>query len=65
MIRAGLARTRPSYEELHPPFGPGKLYPELTSLRGDVAGVGPPNPVYAGVRAALLGLGLDQDNFGS
>jgi uncharacterized protein (DUF362 family) len=65
MIRAGLARTHPSYAELHPPFGPGKLYPEFAGLLGDSAGAGPANPVYAGVRAALLGLGLDEENFGS
>jgi len=65
MIRAGLAYTHPGYEDLHPPFGPGRVYPELASLLGDSAEAGPANPVYAGVRAALLGLGLDEDNFDS
>ena len=60
MIPVGLARTRPSYEGLVAPFGPGRRYPELASLGGDAEG--DPNPVYAAVRDALRALGLDRDN---
>jgi uncharacterized protein (DUF362 family) len=62
VIPVGLARTRPSYQGLEPPFGPGKAYPELTDLLGEPDG--PPNHVYAAVRAALRGLGLDAEHFG-
>ena len=65
MIRVGLARTAPSYTGLEPPWGPGKAWPELVGLLGDRAGGGPPNPVYAAVRAALFGLGLDRERFGT
>jgi uncharacterized protein (DUF362 family) len=65
MIRAGLGRTRASYDGLEPPFGPGKSYPELVALLGDAAAAGGPNSVYAGVRAALHGMGLDAERFGS
>ncbi|MCG8591151.1 MAG: DUF362 domain-containing protein, partial [Proteobacteria bacterium] len=65
MIRIGLARTQPSYAGLAPPYGPGKAYPELQSLLGEAGGAGPPNPVYAAVRAALFGLGLDAERFGT
>ena len=64
MIRVGLARTEPSYAGLAAPFGPGKVYPELASLLGDANG-SPPNGAYAAVRAALFGLGLDAERFGS
>jgi uncharacterized protein (DUF362 family) len=62
VIPVGLSRTTPSYAGLAPPFGPGKLYAELAEFLGDAA-VGPPNPVYAAVRAALCGLGLDAERF--
>ena len=65
MIRVGLAHTRPGYDGLVPPYGPGRLYPELRSLLGEAAAAGPGNGVYAAVRAALRGLGLDEERFGS
>ncbi|UCE86691.1 MAG: DUF362 domain-containing protein [Deltaproteobacteria bacterium] len=64
MIRVGLARTDATYAGLRPPYGPGRAYPELRDLLGSGAADGPPNPVYAGVRAALRGLGLDASRFG-
>jgi uncharacterized protein (DUF362 family) len=64
VIRVGLARTEPSYAAIRPPYGPGKPWPELERLLGDAAAEGPQNPVYAGVRAALLALGLDAERFG-
>ena len=64
MIRVGFARTEPSYAGIRAPFGPGKPWPELERLLGDAAADGPPNPAYAGVRAALLALGLDAERFG-
>jgi uncharacterized protein (DUF362 family) len=63
MIPVGLARTEPSYAGLAPPWGPGKTYPELVPLLGEGGAVGPFNPAYAGVRAALRGLGLDASAF--
>jgi len=65
LIRVGLARSEPSYAGLAPPWGPGKPYPELLRLLGDAAGEGPSNSAYAGVRAALRALGLDEARFGS
>jgi uncharacterized protein (DUF362 family) len=64
VIRVGLARTEPSYAGIRAPFGPGKPWPELERLLGDAAAEGPQNTVYAGVRAALLALGLDAERFG-
>lgn len=65
MTRVGLARTEKSYRGLQAPWGPGKEYPELRSLLGDSGSGDPPNAAYAGVRAALRGLGLDEARFGS
>jgi uncharacterized protein (DUF362 family) len=65
VIPVGLARTEPSYAGLRAPFGPGKAYPELLALLGDAAAIGLPNPAFAAVRAALLGLGLDAARFGN
>jgi len=65
MIRVGLARTQPSYAGLRPPYGPGKAWPELEPLLGPAAGEGAPSHVYAAVRAALCGAGLDAARFGS
>ena len=65
MIRVGLARTRPSYQGLAPPFHPGAAYPELAPLLGARCGEAPPNTVYAAARAALAALGLDAEHFGS
>ncbi len=64
-IPVGLARTEPSYADLRPPFGPGKAWPELAGLLGEAPAHEPPNHVYAAVRAALRGLGLDTEHFGS
>jgi len=65
MIRVGLARTGSGYGDAAPPYGPQAPYPELRALYGDRLDVGPSNPAYAGVRAALLGLGLDAARFGT
>jgi uncharacterized protein (DUF362 family) len=65
VIRVGVARTDPSYAGIRAPFGPGRPWPELERLLGDAAAQGSQNPVYAGVRAALLALGLDAGRFGS
>ena len=62
MVRVGMARCEPSYDGISAPWGPGKSYPEMDRLLGDSAGVGPYNEVYAAVRAALYGLGLDRDH---
>jgi len=65
VIAAALARTTPSYAGLVPPYGPGVAYPELAALGGGADEPGAtPNGVYAAVRAALRGLGLDADRFG-
>ncbi len=64
MIRVGLARTLPHYRGLAPPYGPGKAWPELAALLGDTGGDGAPNHVYAAVRAALAGAGLDVERLG-
>ena len=64
MIRVGLARTRPDYAGLEPPWGPGKAYPELEALLGPEAASGPANHVYAAVRSALAALGLDAERLG-
>jgi uncharacterized protein (DUF362 family) len=61
--RVGLSRTEPSYRGLSAPWGPGKAYPELAAWLAPDAG--PPNHVYAAVRAALLALGLDESRFGT
>jgi uncharacterized protein (DUF362 family) len=61
MIRVGLARTQPSYAGLLPPFGPGKPFPELAGMLPDSGSA--PNHVYAAVRAAIRGLGLDAEHF--
>jgi uncharacterized protein (DUF362 family) len=60
-IRVGLSRTQPTYTGLEPPFGPGKPFPELVGWL-PVEGAAP-NHVYAAVRAALRGLGLDAERF--
>ncbi len=65
MIRVGLARTEPRYAGLRAPYGPGKVYPELSPLLGEAAGSGPPNSAYAAVRAALFAMGLDRERFGT
>jgi uncharacterized protein (DUF362 family) len=64
LIAASLARTRPSYAALEPPWCPGDAYPEIIALSGEASiGTGA-NPVYSGVRAALRGLELDSERFG-
>jgi uncharacterized protein (DUF362 family) len=64
VIRVALGRSEASYAGLAPPYGPGKAYPELTPLLGEIDGE-PPNHVYAVVRATLFALGLDAGHFGS
>jgi uncharacterized protein (DUF362 family) len=64
VIDVGLCRTNPTYCGLESPFGPGKAYPEISGLLGN-ASDGPPNHVYAAVRAALFALGLDREHFGT
>jgi uncharacterized protein (DUF362 family) len=65
-VRVGLARTRPSYEGLEAPYGPGTAHPELVGWLGTSAELEDvPNPVYAAVRAALFCAGLDAARFGS
>lgn len=63
MIRVGVARTRPSYEGLAPPWAPGEAYPELAVV--GLTSAAEPNLAYAAVRAALHGLGLDRQRFGT
>ncbi len=65
MIRVALARTEPSYAGIRPPYSPGKVYPELAGLLGGLTDATAPNPVYAGVRASLIALGLDEERVGS
>jgi uncharacterized protein (DUF362 family) len=65
VIRVGLARTRPSYQGLVPPWNPGVAWPELAPLLGAHATAGPHNHVYAAVRGALGALGLDAEQLGS
>ena len=65
MTRVGLARCRPGYAGIAAPWGPGKTYPEIEGLLSDHAGDGPFNEVYAAVRDALRGLGLDANRFGT
>ena len=63
MSQVGLGRATPDYRGLAAPFGPGRRYPELSGWLP--AEPGPPNPVYAAVRAALRALGLDAARFGT
>jgi uncharacterized protein (DUF362 family) len=63
VVRVGLARTEPDYAGLTPPFGPGKAYPELAVLGARTSEA--PNHVYAAVREALLGAGLDAAQAGT
>jgi len=65
VIRVGLTRTQPSYAGLTPPYHPGKCFPELDTLLGNAGSLGTQNHVYAAVRAALWGLGLDAERFGT
>lgn len=62
MTRVGLSWTRPTYAGLEPPWGPGNSFPELGLLAEPGAR---PNHVFAAVRAALRGLGLDARRFGT
>lgn len=65
MIRVGLARTRPGYAGIAPPWNPGAEYPELAKAFGATTKGGPFNSAYAAVRGALHALGLDADRFGT
>ena len=60
-VAVGYAQTEPTYDGLVPPFGPGRRYPEFAEQAAD----GAPNHVYAAVRAALRGAGLDAERFGT
>ncbi|MEE2672754.1 MAG: DUF362 domain-containing protein [Myxococcota bacterium] len=63
MIRTGLDRTTASYDGLSPPFAPAVAYPELSGLWRDSLEIGPANSAFAGVRAALFALGLDESHY--
>jgi len=67
-VVVGLARTRPDYAGLTAPFGPGESHPELAAMFGVSSASDDredrPNHVYAAVRAALAGAGLDAGRFG-
>src|SRR5690606_6235504 len=65
VIRTSVARCRPGYAGLAPPWGPGRAYPEIARLFGGRYCEGPENPVYAAVRNALHALGLDAGRYGS
>ncbi len=66
MTRVALARAPGSYAGLVAPWSPSEAYPEVRALFGDAWTPAPaPNPVYAAVRAALHGLGLDDTRFGT
>jgi uncharacterized protein (DUF362 family) len=58
-----MARTRPSYAGLTPPWHPGEAFPELGGKAVPNSAAG--NPVYAAVRDSLRALGLDAGHFGS
>ena len=58
--RVGIFRGEASYSEAAP-FHPGEKFPEYPF--GDE--IGPRNPAYSAVRAALQLLGLDSRNFGT
>ena len=64
MIRVGLARTKPSYAGLAPPYHPSVCPPELVSLLGEQPDR-PANSVHDAVRSALHCLGLDDTRFGT
>jgi len=64
VTRVGLARTKPTYEGVAAPFCPGIEFPELRALPGNDSPAGQANHVYAAVRAALFGAGLDAARFG-
>ena len=65
MIRVGLGHCQQGYDGIAAPWGPGKSYPEIERLLSDRVGEGPFNEVYAAVRDALHGLGLDDARFGT
>jgi uncharacterized protein (DUF362 family) len=65
MIRVGLGHCQQGYDGIAAPWGPGKSYPEIERLLSDRAGEGPFNEVYAAVRDALHGLGLDDARYGT
>ena len=64
-MRVGLARCRPGYQDLAAPWGPGRSYPEIDPVFGPPRPDEKPNGVYAAVREALHGLGLDVDRYGT
>jgi len=77
MMRVGMARCRPGYEGLAPPWNPVERYPEIDRLFGSdpvdmttndresADSRESSNEVYRAVRDALRGLGLDADRFGT
>lgn len=65
MITVALARTARDYGSARPPYAPDAPYPEIVRCLGRDPSGPEPNPAYAGVRAALRGLGLDAEHFGS
>jgi len=62
-VRVGLGRSAPSYAGLAAPYAPGEAFPELAALGAEPATTA--NAVYAAVRGALAGAGLDAARFGS
>ena len=64
MIRVGLARTRPDYAGLAPPYAPDRSHPELAAAHANSADAAP-NHVFSAVRAALHAAGLDSGRFGT
>ncbi len=64
MIRVGLSFAPKGYGT-KPPFDPPAAYPELQTLFGTQVTQNKDNDAYAAVRAALYGLGLDRENFGT
>lgn len=65
MIRVGLSFAKHDYSTTPPPFHPPAAYPELQTLFGSQVTQNCDNDAYAAVRAALYGLGLDRENFGT
>ncbi len=63
-VRIGLGRGPRDYAGLAPPWHPDTAYPEFAASMG-AAPTSARNGVYAAVRAALAGLGLDAERHGS
>lgn len=65
MIRVGLSFVQKDYRATPPPFDPPQAYPELQTLFSGSITQNRDNETYAAVRAALYGLGLDREHFGT